>query len=418
MSPSRREFLKSTLIACGPTVPMFLARSAGSLAAQPEARRDGRILVVVQLDGGNDGLNTVVPFRDETYRRLRPRLALPTRDLHRLNDDLGLHPNLADLRRLHEDRKLAIIQGVGYPNPNRSHFESMAIWNTARLDPDRATLGWLARTIDRRSDTTGDAPAVHIGESLIPQALAGGRRQTPSVARLDQFRRRLGMPDGPAAREQRGALDQLVRQETSPEGSLLQFVQRAQAITYASSARVEDVVRTSGQSTSRYPAYGLAHRLQSIAQLIKAGLQTSIYYTQLGGFDTHADQTYSHESLLSEVAASLKAFLGDLEQAREASRVVVLVFSEFGRRVQENASGGTDHGTAGPVFLLGPRVVPGLHGTPPDLANLVDGDPVHNIDFRQIYATLLERWLDFPSAAILGRHFALLDLLHNSDRRQ
>jgi uncharacterized protein (DUF1501 family) len=412
MLPSRREILKATLVACGPAVPVFLARSAACLAGQAEAqRRHGRILVVVQLDGGNDGLNTVVPFQDDNYRRLRPRLALPTRNLHRLNDDLGLHPDLTELRRLHEDRQLAIIQGVGYPNPNRSHFESMAIWNTARPNPDRATPGWLARAIDLRFDATGDAPALHLGDSPVSQALTGGRRQIPSIASLEQFRRRLGMPDGPAAREQRAALDQLASQETGKDGALLQFVQRTHTVTYASSARLEDVVRAGGQSTSRYPDYGLARRLKSIAQLIKAGLQTPIYYTQLGGFDTHASQIYAHASLLREVAASLKAFLSDLEQARELSRVVVLVFSEFGRRVAENASGGTDHGSAAPVFLLGPRVNPGIHGTPPNLTNLIDGDPVHDIDFRRIYATLLDQWLDCPSEAILGQRFAPLDLL-------
>ena len=255
---------------------------------------------------------------------------------------------------------------------------------------------------------------MQLSDNAVSQALAGGRRPIPSVASFEQFRRRLGMPEGPAAAEQRAALDQLARQDLATEGSLLQFVQRSQSMTYASSARLEEVARTGAQSTSRYPDYGLARRLKSIAQLIKAGLQTSIYYTQLNGFDTHAGQLYSHASLLRELARSLKAFLGDLQEAGAASRVVVLVFSEFGRRVQENASGGTDHGTAGPVFLLGPRVHPGLHGTPPDLTNLIDGDPVHTIDFRRIYATLLERWLDCPSEPILGQRFAPLDLLERS----
>jgi uncharacterized protein (DUF1501 family) len=401
------------LVSCASAVPLFLAKSAGTLAAQPEARRDhGRILVVVQLDGGNDGLNTVVPFRDDNYRRLRPRLALPAADLHRLDDNVALHPDLADFRRLLDDRQLAIVQGVGYPNPNRSHFESMAIWNTARPNPDRATPGWLARTIDRRFDAAGDAPGMQLSDSAVSQALMGGRRPIPSVASFEQFRRRLGMPDGPAAAELRAALDQLIGQESSNEGSLLQFVQRSQTMTYASSARLEEVARV--QSASRYPDYGLARRLKSVAQLIKAGLQTSIYYTQLNGFDTHSGQLYAHASLLRELARSLKAFLGDLQEAGEASRVVVLVFSEFGRRVQENASSGTDHGTAGPVFLVGPRVHPGLHGTPLDLGNLIEGDPVHTIDFRRIYATLLDQWLGCPSEPILGQRFAPLEVLQRS----
>ncbi|HYT90731.1 MAG TPA: hypothetical protein VEL76_18630, partial [Gemmataceae bacterium] len=188
MQPTRREFLRlglggSALLACGATVPTFLARSAAALADGP-ARAGGRVLVVLQLDGGNDGLNTVVPHRDDVYRRSRPRVALPAQGLHRLNDDLGLHPALVGLNRLHENRQLAVVQSVGYPNPNRSHFESMAIWHTARLTPDRSTPGWLARSLDQRGGVGGDSPALHVSESLLPQALHGGQRPVPSLVNL------------------------------------------------------------------------------------------------------------------------------------------------------------------------------------------------------------------------------------------
>lgn len=411
MRPSRREFLKSTLVTCGSAVPLFLAKTA---SAQSELRRgNGRILVVVQLDGGNDGLNTIVPFQDDIYRRLRPRLAVAANDVLRLSDTVGLHPALSDIRRLYDDLQLAIIQNVGYPNPNRSHFESMAIWQTGRSNPDRATPGWLARTVDQRFIATTDAPAFHLGDQLTPQALAGGQRPVPSIGSLDQFRRRLGMPDGLAAREQRATLDQLPQHESFADGSLLQFVQRTQALTYSSSARLDEVVRT-GDSGGRYPDFGLARRLKSISQLIKAGLQTSIYYTQLGGFDTHANQLYLHSDLLRQLGASLKAFFNDLHDAREATRVIVLVFSEFGRRVAENASAGTDHGAAAPVFLVGPSVNSGLHGAAPNLANMDDGDPIHDTDFRRIYATLLEQWLDCPSEVVLGQRFERLNLIRHT----
>src|SRR5438552_10941852 len=205
MTPTRREFLRlglggSALLACGATVPTFLARSAAALADGP-ARPGGRILVVLQLDGGNDGLNTVVPHRDDGYRRARPRLALPAQGLHRLNDDLGLHPSLTGLMRLHENRQFAVVQSVGYPNPNRSHFESMAIWHTARLAPDRSTPGWLARCLDGRAEAAGgDTPALHISEALLPQALHGSQRHVPSLASLEAFRRRLGVPEAAGAR--------------------------------------------------------------------------------------------------------------------------------------------------------------------------------------------------------------------------
>jgi uncharacterized protein (DUF1501 family) len=415
MNPTRRDFMRlglggSALLACGATVPTFLARSAAALADGP-APPGGRVLVVLQLDGGNDGLNTVVPHRDDVYRRLRPRVALPAQGLHRLNDDLGMHPSLAGLNRLQEQRKLAVVQSVGYPNPNRSHFESMAIWHTARLTPDRGTPGWLSRALDQRAAAGGDVGALHISESLLPQALHGGQRHVPSLASLEQFRRRLGIPEGTGAAEQRAALDRLSGQQRGGDGSLLQFVERSTLITYTSSARLEEVMRQGAAATGYPEFYGLARRLRLVAQLIKAGLQTSIYYTQLGGFDTHANQLNTHGNLLREVGDSLRAFLEDLQRAGQADRVLVLAFSEFGRRLAENASAGTDHGTAAPVFLLGPRVRPGVHGPNPNLSDLDDGDPRHAIDFRRVYASVLDQWLAVRSADVLGERFEHLPLL-------
>jgi uncharacterized protein (DUF1501 family) len=415
MHPTRREFLRlglgtSALLACGTSVPTFLARSAAALASQQATAN--RVLVVVQLDGGNDGLNTIVPFTDDNYRLRRPRLALPAASLHRLNDRIGLHPALTGLMRLHEDRQLAVVQSVGYPNPNRSHFESMAIWHTARPEPGRETPGWLARCIDQRfAAPGGDAPALHISESLLPQALHGGQRHVPSLASLEQFRRRLGIPNDPAAAEQRAALDQVSSLQRGADGSLLQFVERSTVLTYASSARLEGVLNNQNAATGYPENFGLARRLRLIAQFIRAGLGTSIYYTQIGGFDTHANQFSTHSNLLLEVGSSLRSFLEDLNRMGEANRVLVLVFSEFGRRLAENASAGTDHGTAAPVLLMGPRVQPGIHGPDPNLQDLEDGDPRHAIDFRRVYATVLDQWLSCPSQAILGGPFAQLPLL-------
>jgi uncharacterized protein (DUF1501 family) len=415
MTFTRRDFLRSTLVTCGGTVPLFLARSAHLLGDQPNQAGSGRVLVVIQLDGGNDGLNTVVPYQDDVYRRSRPQLAVPPGEVHRLDDRLGLHPALTNLRRLHEDGQLAIVQSVGYPNPNRSHFESMAIWQTARLTPRGERAGWLARCLDHRfPGPGGDTPALQVGEAAIPQALYGSRRHVPSLADLEQFRRRLGIADLRLAGQQRAALDQIMDHERGAPGSLLQFVQHTAKATYATSARL-DVVVGAIHAGANYPDSGLARRLRLIAQLISTGLGTSIYYTQLSGFDTHANQQYTHANLLSELAGALKAFLDDLRQAREAGRVLVLVFSEFGRRLAENASGGTDHGTAAPVFLLGSAVRPGLHGPYPNLTDLVDGDPRHAVDFRRIYATILDQWVQCPSRAILGGVFAPLPIVRVSE---
>jgi uncharacterized protein (DUF1501 family) len=417
MHPTRRAMIRlglgsTALLACGPTVPLFLARSAAALGDDRKSSK-GRILVVVQLDGGNDGLNTVVPYCDDEYRKHRPNLAIPAAEVKKVDDRVGLHPSLEGFAKLLEHERLAIVQGVGYPNPNRSHFDSMAIWHTARTTVDKAAPGWLARAIDGRPAPQGDAPGLHIHEKFpLPAALAGGHQVVPSVARLEQFRRRLGMPQGPQFAAQIDALDRLARQELGEPGSMLQFVERCSLITYASSARLERVQQDASAGNVNYPEfYGLARRLRLIAQLVTAGMSTPIYYTHLDGFDTHAGQLTQHANLLRELGQSLKAFLDDLEKSGESQRVLVLVFSEFGRRLHENGSAGTDHGTAAPVFLLGQPVKAGLHGAYPDLGHLEDGDPVHTVDFRRVYATVLDQWLGVSHRDVLGTSFAAIPML-------
>ncbi len=434
MHPTRRDFIRlglgtSTLLACGTSVPTFLARSASLLAAEAGKTKKKNVLVVLELSGGNDGLNTVVPFKDDDYRKHRPKLNLASAErLHKIDDRMALHPSLTGFAKLLENRQLAVVQSVGYPNPNRSHFESMAIWQSAQLKPSGDTPGWLARSLDnltplspptigrgretRAQREGGDASAMHISDALLPQALAGSQWHVPSLANLEQFRRRLGMPENAGASEQRVALDQLSSQEKGAPGSLLQFVERSTLITYASSARLEAVSAGRGGNSEGYPEFfPLAQRLRLIAQLIKAGLTTFIYYTQINGFDTHANQLGQHGALLQEIGNSMQAFMEDLNKSGEGKRVLALVFSEFGRRLGENASGGTDHGTAAPVFLLGGGVRPGLHGPYPNLQDLQGGDPKHALDFRRVYATLLDQWLDCPSEKVLGGKFEHLAVL-------
>lgn len=426
MQPTRREMLRlglgaSALLACGTSVPTFLARSASVMAADGAPSNKENVLVVLELAGGNDGLNTIVPYKDDEYRKHRPKLSLAKSErLHKIDDRMALHPHLSGFSKLLENGQLAVVQSAGYPNPNRSHFESMAIWQSAAMKPSGDTAGWLARSIDERLAVTPiargsdarDAGALHISDALPPQALAGGQRHVPSFTSLDQFRRRLGISESAGAAEQRMALDRLAIEHQAVPDSLLQFIQRSTAITYASSARLESVMGGRSLSASGYPeSFGLAKRMHLIAQLIKAGLTTSIYYTQLDGFDTHANQLGHHATLLLEVGNSMQAFMDDLRQAGEAKRVLVLIFSEFGRRLRENASGGTDHGTAAPVFLLGGRVRPGLHGPNPNLQDLADGDPKHALDFRRVYATILDQWLECESQRILGEKFEHLPVI-------
>ncbi|HEV3260034.1 MAG TPA: DUF1501 domain-containing protein [Gemmataceae bacterium] len=398
----RREFLKtglqtSTLIALAPSVPGFLAQTAR--AAQP--KRDGRVLVVIQMDGGNDGINTVVPFKDDGYTRYRKLLRLPAQELIKVKDGLGLHPALADAGRLLEDGRLAIIQGVGYPNPNRSHFESMAIWQSGRLKRDeRNGTGWIGRALDGAAQRSGVPGAVFIGGGQLPEALRGRRSVASALTRTEDL-----------------VLAPTVRAKplmaATPSGNdLAAFIQRNALDAYTAANRMAEVIRSKNDSAS-YPPFGLADRLRLLARLIKEDIGARVFYTSQPGYDTHAGQLASHALLLREWAEALKAFLDDLAAARVAERVVVLCFSEFGRTVKENGSAGTDHGTAGTIFLAGPGVRPGLVGATPKLLDLDEkhGDLKVGIDFRQVYATLLEAWLGLAVKPALGGNFEKLPLV-------
>jgi uncharacterized protein (DUF1501 family) len=403
-----RGLRDSTLIALAPTLPGFLARTAH--ATGPE--KDGRILVVVQLDGGNDGINTVVPFRDEGYAKYRKALSLPEKRLIPVDGEVGLHPAMRDAGRLLESGRLAIVPGVGYPNPSRSHFRSMAIWQSARLDEgDHTGLGWVGRGLDEGPPTRGGAPAaLLIGPDSPPSAIRGRRSVSAALDRLDDY----ALIDKEAESRPIGS--------SSAGDDLGQFLRRSLLDAYTTAGRLEAVgeargdARGDARDDAAYPESELARRLKLTARVIKAGLGTRVYYLEQGGYDTHGHQLPRHAPLLEELSASLRAFLDDLAAARLADRVLVLVFSEFGRRVAENGSKGTDHGTAGPVLLAGPCVRPGLHGAYPSLTDLVDGDLKIAVDFRRVYATVLTSWLGLPSEKALGGAFEPLPLFREASK--
>jgi uncharacterized protein (DUF1501 family) len=390
---SRRDFLKhSSLLALAPTVPSFLAMTAR--AAVPE--RDGRVLVVVELNGGNDGINTVVPFADEGYAKHRKTLRLAKDRLVKVNDQVGLHPSLGNFGKLFEAGQLVIAQGVSYPNPNRSHFQSLATWHTARLDPEEHKgPGWLGRGLDTAE--TG-ASALLVGSGPPPVAIRGRRSIASAIERLEDFSLAAGADPRKA----------LVKEESADD--LAAFVQRSMLDAYATADRLQQVAR--GSDDARYPQSGLASRLRLIARLLKIGLDTRVFYTLQSGYDTHSAQLFTHSNLLFDLSGALQAFLDDLATAKLADRVVVLLFSEFGRTVSENGSGGTDHGTAGPVFLAGPGVKGGLVGAVPSLLDLDPqfGDLRRSLDFRQIYATVLQNWLGMQANEALGGTFERLPL--------
>jgi len=393
---TRRDFLRhSTLIALTPTLPACLARTARAV----EAKEDDRILVVVQLDGGNDGINTVVPFKDDGYARHRKAIRLPERQLIKISPELGFHPAMGDAGKLLDSGRLAIVPGVGYPSPNRSHFRSREIWQSARFDPlEHNGLGWIGRALDGGPRPTDGAPAaLLIGPDSPPPALRGRRSVSAALDRLDDFA--LADHHEGASPAGQGADDDLGL-----------FLRRSLLDAYTTSDRLDTVVK-GGSNQAPYPEAELAQRLRLTAQLIKAGMGTRVYYTEQGDYDTHGHQLARQAPLLEELFASLRAFLDDLAESRLAERVLVMVFSEFGRRVAENGSMGTDHGTAGPVFLAGPAVRPGVAGPYPSLTDLRDGDLKMTVDFRRVYASVLERWLGLPSRDALGAAFEPLPLV-------
>jgi uncharacterized protein (DUF1501 family) len=397
---SRREFLRaSSVISLSPAIPWVFGNTAHAV----EAASDARILVVIQLDGGNDGINTVVPFGDDGYGRARNELRLDTEKLHLLNDHVGLHPSMRAFKDLFDDGRLAIVQGVGYPNPDRSHFRSMGIWQTARFDEaDHDGYGWLGRTLDQQlvASTGTGAEAIFIGEQDTPVALWGRRSSATALSRSAD----LQLPAEFSSAGLNGDLE--ARQD-----GLLQFVtkQMLTAYTAADEFRRHHMKKGPRQDSS-YPETQLGSRMKLMAELLKSGCQSRVFYTIQSGYDTHAAQLYAHAALLREFSDAVKSFLDDLRSAGLEDRVLVLAFSEFGRRVQENSSQGTDHGTAGPVFLAGTTMRPGLVGSAPDLSDLESGDLRVQTDFRSVYAAILDAWFRVDSELILYGLFDQIQL--------
>ena len=408
----RREFLQSAaVVSAGLVVPAFLPRTIA--AATPSgavgpAFKDDRILVVVQLGGGNDGLNTIIPCKNDAYHRARKTLRVTAKDAFALpGDDLWMHGGMTELKSLFDDGRVAIVNGAGYPNPNRSHFRSMEIWHTA-TDSDRvASTGWIGRYFDNCcSGKPVPLTGVNIGPEM-PQAFSSRSGAGVSFQEPQAFRWLNGGNDKAPGRFR--TLNQVGEREPSGNDTL-DFLRHVTANVVASSQTVQDASKSTRKTTD-YPRGRAGRDLQTISQMIRGGLPTRIYYVSITGFDTHANQQGAHERLLREFSDATAAFYRDMKTSGLSDRVMLMCFSEFGRRVTENASRGTDHGTAGPMFLIGDHVRPGCHGTYPDLTDLEDGDMKFTVDFRTVYGSVMEQWLDVRAAKVLGREFPTLDVV-------
>jgi uncharacterized protein (DUF1501 family) len=428
---TRRQFLRTSLTGVAATwsLPAFLDQTllsmnaaAADLTVQAATGKDHPILVVLQMGGGNDSLNMVVPFADDDYYKARPKIALKADELHKLDGALGLHPAMKDLRGLYDEGSLALINGVGYPNPNRSHFRSMEIWHTASDSEKNEAYGWIGRYFDNACQGCDASVGINIG-SQTPRAFQASKEPLGiSFANPNQLRT-LGeeTSNGPKmARSESGAeetgpaggsIGEILGNPAMGEANPVDFLERTALDTRISSDRILEIVRRTTPETG-YPNSALANDLRLVAQLIAGGLPSRVYYVNQGGYDTHSNQTQAHQRLLGDFSGALAAFCRDLKKRGLLDRVLVMSFSEFGRRVQENASGGTDHGVAGSMFLAGGAVKAGIHGQYPSLneRDLDKGDLKHHVDFRSVYATVLENWLRTPSQPILGRAFPKLEV--------
>ena len=408
---SRRDFLRGGLYGIGVTgglplgLPLIVGRTSRALAAEAltgdQDKHADRILVVVELSGGNDGLNTVVPYRDGEYYRVRPSLGIPKSEAIAITGEAGFHPSLVGFERLYKDGLMAVVEGCGYPNPSLSHFSSMGFWHTG-VPNGGESLGWIGRFADTHTPEGTTNAIVNIGSS---QSLAvRSEVHSPLVFDNPSQLRREG------TEEEKAALKGF-RHERETANPALDFLRSTAKNAVNSGALVRDAWASYSTPVDYGIGGGLAADLRKVAALIAADLPTRIYYVSYRGnsFDTHVHQADLHSRLLMYTADAVHGFMEDLERIGRSNDVAVMMFTEFGRRVEENASQGTDHGTAGPMFVVGKGLQGGFYGNTPSLTDLDDGNLKMTTDFRRVYATMIAEWMGYSdTASILKGEFSPL----------
>lgn len=404
---SRRDFLgRGSMLAVGLATPPWL--SAIAKADVLKQAKGGKlspynVLIVCQFSGGNDGLNTVIPFADPAYRTLRPTLGIADEAVIKLTTEMGFHPSLTALADLFKKGQVAVIQGVGYPNPNRSHFKSMDIWQSA--DPDsKLKYGWIGRAFDAKMGAGTLSPVTGIGLSVEkPLALQADHASIPCFASLADIQAMVGDPDTERMLRQIQGTD-------AAQGSSTRVIQQANRSALDAMSELKDrLSKFTPKQTYANDAFG--NGFKQISQIVASSPATRVVYFSSGGFDTHSRQADQHAKLLKNFSDAVGAFMQEMEAVGMSDKVMVLVFSEFGRRSYENGSGGTDHGKAAPMLLIGKSVKGGFHGPNPNLTNLDDGDVTFSTDFRQVYATALDSWMGVDSTVVLGETFKQLPVV-------
>ncbi len=402
MKHSRREFIKiSSLASASLMVPQFLKSASGRMGIR---KSNGKILVVIQLAGGNDGLNCVVPFRNDLYYKNRAAIHIPDNELIQISDDAALNHNLSGIAELFDAGNLCIINSVGYPNPNRSHFRSMDIWQSASDENQYVQTGWIGRMLDANCHSHQCHPhqAVEIDDTLS-LALKGEQLKGMAFRNPQMLKKTASTPliNSTGKNYEADAADK----------SYLEFLYK----TLAETTQSADYIYAKSKiyhSKIQYPQNDFGKKIKLIAELIISGAETSVYYVSLPGFDTHVFQKGTHARLLKSYSDSLKAMCDDLKSNNRFHDVMILTFSEFGRRVKENSGKGTDHGTANNVFIAGGALKKaGLYNPLPDLTNLEEGDLKFRIDFRSVYSAVLSGWMNEDSEKILLSNFDSLDFV-------
>ncbi len=395
----RRQFIQVGSLA---TATLMLPKFLKAFEGQPLVPPGNKVVVILQLSGGNDGLNTVVPIGNDIYHKSRPGLGIAGSKALRLTDEAGLHPVLEAFKGFYDEGSLGIINSVGYPNPDRSHFRSMDIWQTASHSHEYLHTGWVGRYLDAQCRGC-DKPtqAIEIDDVLSP-ALKGN--QVNGMALKDP-RRLFGTANEKFFRDvakQHGG-------KTSEETVDYLYKTMSQTLSSADYIFKQSRLRP---SSAEYPKTELGRSFRTIASLIFSDINTKVYYVSLGSFDTHINQGAQQQRLFSDMNESVKAFVKDLKENNRFEDVLLFTFSEFGRRVSQNASGGTDHGAANNMFLVsGGLKQKGMINAMPDLTDLQDGDLKHKVDFKNVYATVLDKWLQADSKTILGNEFELLNFI-------
>lgn len=401
MSFNRRDFLKlSALASASLFVPRFLKSTETRIK---EGSSNGKILVVIQFSGGNDGLNTVIPYTNDIYYKLRPKISIKKNEVLKINSEIGFNNSLTTLKELFDDGSLAVINSVGYPNPDRSHFRSMDIWQSASSSAEYLNTGWIGRFLDSECLNCNNSYYAIEADETISLALKGKSKTGLAFQDLNRFYQ---MSNNKLYIE----LIKLAEKDNRLNDSE-QFLYKTLSESTSNAKLIYEKSKIF-KSKQTYPSTQLSKNLKMISELIISGLETKIYYTSFSGFDTHVNQTKKQSELLKQYSEGIKAFVSDLKDNNKFKDVAVLTFSEFGRRVEENASGGTDHGTANNVFIIsGGLKKSGVFNPSPDLTDLDNGDLKFQVDFRSLYQNILEEWLNTNSKKILGKTFAKTNIL-------